>query len=261
MRLLIVLFLSMSFSSSFTLMSHPNFPKTISLDGSWSYHLNHEPQTQTYQYEFDGSEKHMDLPKNWYKEGINHAGVIWFEKEFSSETLIEGKQSFLSFQSVDYLCDVWLNGVYLGGHKGYFQSFEFDITDALKSENNVLKVKVNSPLENYPDHGSLHKTLLRGVYSHHDTRPGGAWEAEGQDKNSGGILGSVTIKSYSDYRLDGIKLTPTLQGNSVHLEMEMALKLLEKRFFSFDKTMEVFITPYNFKGKSYQKTLAFVVGL
>ena len=234
-------------------MPHPNFPKSVSLDGSWKYYLNHEPQTKEYQYTFTGNEKSMDLPKNWYKEGINHAGIIWFQKEFSSDTLISGKQYFLEFKSVDYLCDVWLNGTYLGGHKGYFQSFEFDITDTLKEGNNILKVKVNSPLENYPDHGSLHKTLLRGVYAHHDTRPGGAWESEGQDRNSGGILGSVTIESYSDYKLENIKITPTLQKNSVHIDMDMTLKLLENKLFNFSKDIDIFVTPYNFKGKSYHK--------
>ena len=254
MRLLILLFVSMTFLNA--LMPHPNFPKSVSLDGSWQYHLNHEPQTKEYQYMFSGNEKSMNLPKNWYKEGINHAGIVWFQKEFSSDSLISGKQYFLEFKSVDYLCDVWLNGIYLGGHKGYFQNFEFDITNALKSGNNMLKVKVNSPLENYPDHGSLHKTLLRGVYAHHDTRPGGAWESEGQDRNSGGILGSVNISSYSDYKLEDIKITPTLHKNSVHIDMDMRLKLLESKLFDFSHKIDIFVTPYNFNGKSYHKSFS-----
>ncbi|HIP20585.1 MAG TPA: hypothetical protein EYG94_03700 [Campylobacterales bacterium] len=254
MRLLLLLLLSMSFA--YSLMPHPNFPKSVSLDGAWQYHLNHEPQSKEYQYEFDGSEKSMNLPKNWYKEGINHAGIIWFQKEFDADILVEGKQQILHFESVDYLCDVWLNGIYIGAHKGYFQNFEFDITHALKEGRNILKVKVNSPLENYPDHGSLHKTLLRGVYAHHDTRPGGAWESEGQDKNSGGILGSVSIKAHHDYKLEKIRLTPTLRENSVSLEMEVVLKLLEDKLFSFSKNVDVFVTPYNFKGKSFKQTFS-----
>ena len=35
----------------------------------------------------------------------------------------------LRFEGVYYAARVWLNGVYLGDHEGYFSAFEFDVTD------------------------------------------------------------------------------------------------------------------------------------
>lgn len=226
------------------------FSKDFSLNGEWKYYVENEPQSSTYQYEFTNDEPTMNIPNNWYKEGVNHGGVVWFQKSFEN-TLQRDKKHFLYFKGVDYLCDIWLNDKFIGSHKGYFQHFEFDITDALKSGENTLKVKVNSPLENYPEHYSLHKTLLRGVFAHHDTRPGGAWSAEGQDKNSGGIWNDVSIKSYNDYKFEKVKIRPYISKDAVLLDIDFNLKRLKSEWFS--KSLKVTVSPKNFEGKSFSK--------
>jgi len=226
------------------------FSKDFSLNGEWKYYVENEPQSSTYQYEFTNDELTMNIPNNWYKEGVNHGGVVWFQKSFEN-TLDRDKKHFLYFKGVDYLCDIWLNDKFIGSHKGYFQHFEFDITDALKSGENTLKVKVNSPLENYPEHYSLHKTLLRGVFAHHDTRPGGAWSAEGQDKNSGGIWNDVSIKSYNDYKFEKVKIRPYISKDAVLLDIDFNLKRLKSEWFS--KSLKVTVSPKNFEGKSFSK--------
>ena len=226
------------------------FSKDFSLNGEWKYYVENEPQSSTYQYEFTNDELTMNIPNNWYKEGVNHGGVVWFQKSFEN-TLERDKKHFLYFKGVDYLCDIWLNDKFIGSHKGYFQHFEFDITDALKSGENTLKVKVNSPLENYPEHYSLHKTLLRGVFAHHDTRPGGAWSAEGQDKNSGGIWNDVSIKSYNDYKFEKVKIRPYISKDAVLLDIDFNLKRLKSEWFS--KSLKVTVSPKNFEGKSFSK--------
>lgn len=226
------------------------FSKDFSLNGEWKYYVENEPQSSTYQYEFTNDELTMNIPNNWYKEGVNHGGVVWFQKSFEN-TLDRDKKHFLYFKGVDYLCDIWLNDKFIGSHKGYFQHFEFDITDALKSGENTLKVKVNSPLENYPEHYSLHKTLLRGVFAHHDTRPGGAWSAEGQDKNSGGIWNDVSIKSYDDYKFEKVKIRPYISKDAVLLDIDFNLKRLKSEWFS--KSLKVTVSPKNFEGKSFSK--------
>jgi len=191
------------------LLAQP-FKEEFSLDGEWHYHLQKLPQDREFVYDFDGNEPMMELPSNWYTRGINHAGVVWFEKSFSFRSLGQLSRDFIAFDGVDYICDVWINDHYVGSHIGYFQPFEFDISEYLEQGENRIKVRVNSPLENYPTAYSLHKTLLKGIFSHHDTRPGGAWNPIGQDRSSGGIWNSVKIASYKKYRLQDIKLTPLL---------------------------------------------------
>ena len=174
--------------------SEIDFPKHTSLNGAWNYYVQQQPESTNYYYSFKDSKETMTLPANWYKAGLNHAGIVWFNRTFSMDDLSNASHHFLEFHGVDYLCDVWVNDHYVGAHKGYFQTFDFDMTPYLQSGENSVTVRVNSPLENYPEHYSLHKTLLRGIFSHHDTRPGGAWSAEGQDKNSGGIWNDILIR-------------------------------------------------------------------
>jgi len=56
------------------------------------------------------------------------------------------QQVRLRFGSVNYLAQVWLNGVRLGQHEGGHLPFEFDVTPHLKREGNVLVVRVEGEL-------------------------------------------------------------------------------------------------------------------
>jgi len=76
---------------------------------------------------------------------------------------------------------------------------------------NVLVVRVDSPSEDPVRAWSLHKRLIKGIFSHHDTRPGGSWSARGQDQNTGGIWGPVYLRVSSQVAIDAIKVTPQLQ--------------------------------------------------
>ncbi len=52
----------------------------------------------------------------------------------------------LRFGGVYYAARVWLNGVYLGDHEGYFSAFEFDVTDmVIANGENELLVEVTQP--------------------------------------------------------------------------------------------------------------------
>jgi len=240
-----------------------SYPKSQSLNGLWEFKIQHTPETINYFPVFGKDENKMYLPINWYLAGYNHAGVVWFKKDF----VLKKKRNlhyFLEFHGVDYIADIWINNKYIGNHEGYFQIFDFDITKFLKDGKNNVIVRVNSPLENYPENFSLHKTLLKGVFSHHDTRPGGAWDPIGQDRNSGGIYGDIYLKAYKKYKFEKLKITPTIDGENANIEISFFLKGLDKKaksnFFDFEngfetsknKKAKIEISPYNFSGKSYQ---------
>jgi len=232
------------------------YPSSQSLDGEWMYHVQNLTKSPYDTYHFKGQEQNMSLPNNWYVEGINHGGIVWFEREFDMQSVERDHQHYLYFTGVDYLCDIWVNDHYVGNHEGYFQTFMFNVSEYLQEGANRIKVRVNSPLENYPEHYSLHKTLLRGIFSHHDTRPGGAWSPEGQDKNSGGIWNHIALYSYQKYKFSKLKVTPTLAQNAVKVHVDFELEKFEGRSSQEEnetQEMEVRIEPLNFAGKSYIK--------
>ena len=72
-------------------------------------------------------------------------GWGWYRKHFSISKDYSDKKIFIEFEGVQKYCKVWLNGKYLGDHKGGYGSFDFDITGSVKpGEDNVLAVAVNN---------------------------------------------------------------------------------------------------------------------
>ena len=56
-----------------------------------------------------------------------------------------GRKVFIEFEGVQKYCKVWINGKYLGDHKGGYGSFDFDITQYIKpGDDNVIAVAVNN---------------------------------------------------------------------------------------------------------------------
>jgi beta-mannosidase len=216
------------------------------LDGVWDYlidgngHFTHDSLPKS------GWGK-MVIPNNWCLAGLeNYSGVVWFRKRFDI-LLTQGEEYWLRFHGVDYFAKVWLNGVYLGDHEGYFQPFEFHITRLLRPKENELLVRVDSPREEpgtvWPDR----KHLIKGVLNHHDCRPGG-WDLEhGQDMNTGGIWNHVEIYTTRGIRVVRLQITPQLfTDGSAAVEVGVEFQNLGDEA---SVACEIELIPENFDGE------------
>ena len=80
---------------------------------------------------------------------LKKAEALWYEREFTIPKKWKGKNILLHFGAVDWQADVYVNGVLVGGHKGGFDPFSFDITPYLKkSGKQTIKVKVQDATDN-----------------------------------------------------------------------------------------------------------------
>ncbi len=185
------------------------WPLVLSLDGLWKALPGNLAPADLYAPAVDDSAwADLKVPANWFLEGLNVGGTVWYRRRFEAPSSSAGTVASLEFAGVDYTADVWLNGIYLGHHEGYFAPFSFVVGNAVKpGASNLLAVRVDSPYET-PEAWSLHKRLIKGVFSHHDTRPGGAWSPRGQDGNTGGIWASVTLRLTSRLRLLELRVRP-----------------------------------------------------
>jgi hypothetical protein len=114
-------------------------------DSKWSaISLPHSWTT----YETTGE---FNLLKRNESEGDNSfwwTGWGWYRKHFSISRDYSDRKVFIYFRGVQQYCKVWLNGKYLGDHKGGYDSFDFDITALVKpGEDNLLAVAVNNNLK------------------------------------------------------------------------------------------------------------------
>lgn len=105
----------------------------VALPHTWS---TYETSGDIHPFIMNASEK--ENPYWW-------TGWGWYRKHFSIRKEYSGKKVFVEFDGVQKYCKVWLNGRYLGDHKGGYGSFDFDISNLVNfGSDNVLAVAVSN---------------------------------------------------------------------------------------------------------------------
>ncbi|MCK9279015.1 MAG: T9SS type A sorting domain-containing protein [Melioribacteraceae bacterium] len=95
--------------------------------------------------------KNIPFPENKFNEypirPDFYEDLVWYRKSFIvNDPTLANHQVYLKFLSVNYMADVWVNGIWVGYHEGGYTPFAFDVTQYLnKSGNNVIAVRVDNP--------------------------------------------------------------------------------------------------------------------
>ncbi|KAF4984095.1 hypothetical protein FZEAL_634 [Fusarium zealandicum] len=145
--------------------------------------------------------------------GINDRGVhevLWYERAISdlrsAQEKEQGHRLVLRFGAVDYEATVWLNGEYVGGHRGGHVPFEIDVTDA-----------VNAAAQS-----TAHRLTVRVYDSAYDlTQPRGKqyWAAKPESifyTPSGGIWQSVWLEVVPSARIADSSSGTVIKSNDIH---------------------------------------------
>jgi beta-glucuronidase len=126
------------------------FRQLFDLSGFWEIRFDRENAGERLGWNTgfpDG--RPIAVPASWneqFAELRDYLGTVWYQTRFEVPGRIEAHRDFLRFGSVNYLADVWLNGVRLGRHEGGHLPFEFDVTGLLREEDNLLVVCVDGSL-------------------------------------------------------------------------------------------------------------------
>lgn len=65
---------------------------------------------------------------------VGPENALWYQRNFAVPSVWKGKDVVINFGAIDWSCDVWVNGIKVGGHKGGYTPFSINITPALKSK-------------------------------------------------------------------------------------------------------------------------------
>jgi hypothetical protein len=65
---------------------------------------------------------------------MKHAERLWYRRLFSTPKEWQDQRIVLHFGAVDWEAKVWVNGKEIGSHRGGYDPFAFDITDALTKD-------------------------------------------------------------------------------------------------------------------------------
>lgn len=188
--------------SSGALGASPAARPALALDAGWQVTLPASGEAAERTQPFP-------TPGQWHTHGLlGHEGQALHGLDFEAPT--RSGWPFLCFDGVDYLADVVLNDRPVGSHEGYFQPFALDVSEALRPGPNALRVTVSSPREEAGPVWPYRKQLIKGIFNHHDCRPG-AWHPDaGQTGNTGGIWGDVRLEWRADPHLVSVRATTHL---------------------------------------------------
>jgi len=137
-------------------------------------------------------------------------GVVWYWRKFDvpAHPYQEGR-FLLRFNAVDYLADVWLNGVHLGSHEGGETPFVLDATSAIRpGGSNRLSVRVLNPTDEPIDGIVLPETPHRNKFT---------GVRNGALTDYGGIIESVELLLTPALRITDVFLRPDWKTGVVSL--------------------------------------------
>ncbi|ACU60661.1 glycoside hydrolase family 2 [Chitinophaga pinensis] len=127
---------------------------------------------------------------------------LWYKRSFTKPVLKPGERLLLHFGAVDFEAVVFINDKELGSHKGGYQHFSIDVTDALTTGKNNLVVRVWDPTDKGPNpHG---KQVLN---------PEGIMYTP-----SSGIWQTVWLEVVPQVFVQSLKITPDVDKHQVRVD-------------------------------------------
>jgi beta-glucuronidase len=126
------------------------FRQTIDLSGLWDFLFDPEDQgTGGGWPEGLSDARPIAVPASWndqFADWRDYLGPAWYQTRFALPWGWDQRRVNLRFGSVNYLAEVWLNGVRLGEHEGGHLPFAFEVTEYVQREGNLLVVRVDGTL-------------------------------------------------------------------------------------------------------------------
>lgn len=193
----------------------PEYPRPLmtrdhwaNLNGLWNYAITSKDgkQPETYDGEIlvpfciesslSGVQKEVGADK-----------ALWYQRDFTVPKAWKGQRVLLHFGAVDWMADVWVNGIKVGSHTGGYVPFSFDITQALNGKDNELVVRVWDPTDDsYIPHGKQVNNP-RGIFY---TAVTGIWQTVWIEPVPESYIAS--LKTTTDLDKATVTVTPDFKG-------------------------------------------------
>ncbi|WKN30929.1 glycoside hydrolase family 2 TIM barrel-domain containing protein [Porifericola rhodea] len=122
------------------------------LNGLWQYSIQEKAKGKPVAFQ---GEILVPFPAESALSGVGkrvgEENELWYKTNFSLDRKLRRKNILLHFGAVDWEAEVFVNGKSIGTHRGGYDPFSFDITEALTSRGEQeLVVRVWDPSDNGP---------------------------------------------------------------------------------------------------------------
>jgi len=194
---------------------HPEYPRPqmvredwLNLNGLWEYAIR--PKDESQPNNFDG-EILVPFPVESALSGVmkrvGEENRLWYRRTFEIPHKWSGKRVLLHFGAVDWETMVWINGKKIGEHRGGYDPFTFDVTDALKDsglQEVVLSVWDPTDAGTQPRGKQVRKP--RGIWY---TAVTGIWQ-------------TVWLEPVPETYIRSIRIEPDVDGNRIWMTVNTA---------------------------------------
>ena len=147
--------------------------------------------------------------------------ALWYERQFTVPKKWKGRDVMLHFGAVDWLAEVYVNGVLVGEHKGGYDPFSFNITPYLKkSGKQTLRVKVQDASDNSFQPRGKQCIISTGIWY---TPVSGIWQTVWMEPVSASHIDSY----YAVSDIDNGKINVDVNASAVQAGDVIKVQLLE----------------------------------
>ena len=140
----------------------------------------------------------IDAPLSGVMHVLRPQERIWYRREVEPPAAWQGRRILLHLEASDWETSVYVNGQRIGQHRGGYDPFQFDITDALQPGRNTLHVCVWDATEQNGQ--PVGKQIMP------ENRQGLRYQP------TGGIWQSVWLEAVPATRIESWKVVPRLDG-------------------------------------------------
>jgi hypothetical protein len=121
--------------------------QTINFNREWKFQLGDHPGAEVAGYD-DSKWDDIGLPHSfsipYFASPRFYTGYGWYRKHFAAPENWTGKKLFLEFDGAFQDAKIFINGRRIAEHKGGYTGFSLDITDAVKTGDNLVAVRLNN---------------------------------------------------------------------------------------------------------------------
>jgi beta-galactosidase/beta-glucuronidase len=189
---------------------HPEYPRPQmkreeweNLNGMWEYAIRAAEENAPEMYE-----GHILVPfpvesaLSGVKKPVGKDNRLWYRRSFKVPKEWAKKRIHLHFEGVDWETTVWINGHQMGTHRGGYDPFTFDITDALKKRGKQeIILSVWDPINE--------GTQPRGKQV---SEPRGIWYT-----SVTGIWRTVWMEPVERSHIESLRIIPDIDTGEVHV--------------------------------------------